>query len=118
MKEIQSDVVLISLSRHELRQLLREEVQACLSTQITTTAQASDYEPMETLVRDRKVSESLLYKISSKRLVTTKKIGRRLYFNVAELEAYFARTTKKSLKQLESDLDKGVFSKNSRAKSH
>lgn len=108
-KESFTDLILISISRHEFRQIIREELTQHTSNNPTTVTDANLYKPINTLVIEKKISRSLLYQISSKRLVTTKKVGRQLFFHVAELEQHFARTTKKSLNTINADLEGKLF---------
>jgi len=108
-KESLTDLILISISRHEFRQMIREELAQHTLHKPKAVADDNLYESIDTLAREKKISKSMLYQVSSKRLVTTKKVGRQLFFHVAELEQYFARTTKKSLNVINADLEGKLF---------
>lgn len=115
-KESLNDLILISMSKHEFQQMMEEVFAKHNSTKPTTAADNNLYESIDTLAREKKISKSMLYQLSSKRLVTTKKVGRQLFFHVAELEQYFARTTKKSLNAINADLEGDLFNRVSKGK--
>lgn len=115
-KESPTDLILISISRHEFRQMIREELAQHTSNKPPAVADDNLYKSIDILTKEKKISKSMLYQISSKRLVTTKKVGRHLFFHVTELEQYFARTTKKSLNSINADLESDLFNRVSKRK--
>ena len=103
---------LISLSPDDFRQVIREEVERAVgrSAPALTTPDQPHYLPLAQAAERHGVSKSYLYRLSSQRTISTRRVGRNVQFDAKELEAHFDKTAKRSLAAIDADLKKsGVF---------
>ncbi|TVT37855.1 helix-turn-helix domain-containing protein [Hymenobacter setariae] len=96
----------INLSPDDLRQLLREEVERLLR-QAQPNPVEKPYLSITQAEQQHGVSKSFLYRLSSNREVSTRRVGKSIQFDAKELENYFDKTAKRSHAAIEADLKKG-----------
>ena len=103
---------LISLSSDDFRQVIREEVERAVgrSAPAPVLSDQPFYLPLAQAAELHGVSASYLYRLSSQRTVSTRRVGKNIQFDAKELEAHFNKTAKRSLAAIDADLKKsGVF---------
>lgn len=99
----------ISLTPDDLRQVIREEVERAVGRQ-PTTADQPKYIPIPEAAQRHGVSKSYLYRLSSDRAISTRRVGKSIQFDAQELEDHFNKTAKRSQAAIDADLKKsGVF---------
>ena len=104
------NLTFISLSPDDLRELLREEIQKAVGRPGTSPVAQPKYLSIDQAVQRHGVSKSFLYRLSSERTISTRRVGRSIQFDASELEAHFNSTTKKSQTAIDAELKKtGIF---------
>ena len=98
------------ISTEDLRKIFREEVERALSRPAPSAPSQLRYVAISDAVVKHRVSKSFLYRLSSERTVSTRRVGKSIEFDAQELESYFDRTAKRSKAAIDSDMKKdGVF---------
>lgn len=103
---------LISLSPDDFRQVIREEVERAVgrSAPALTTPTQPQYLLIAQAVERHGVSKSYLYRLSSQRVISTRRVGKAIQFDADELDAHFDKTAKPSQTVVDAKLkQRGVF---------
>lgn len=99
----------ITLAPEDLRQLLREEIERAIN-RTKPSSFDQPYLSIPQAAQRHGVSKSFLYRLSSNRDVSTRRVGKSIQFDTKELEDYFDKTAKRSQAAIDADLKKsGVF---------
>jgi len=99
----------ISLTPDEIRRIFREEFKRAGCRQ-PTTADQPKYIPIPEAAQRHGVSKSYLYRLSSDRTISTRRVGKSIQFDAQELEDHFNKTAKRSQAAIDADLKaNGVF---------
>ena len=102
------ELTLISIE--DLRKFLREEFERGLSRPALIPPDQPRFLAISAAVKKHGVSKSFLYRLSSERTVSTRRVGKCIEFDAQELESYFDKTAKRSKAAIDADLKKdGVF---------
>lgn len=100
----------ITLSPEDLRNVIREEIERAVRQPTKATAEPSAYFTLAQAVERYGVSKSYLYRLSSKREVSTRRVGKSVQFDSSELVAHFDKTAKRSQTAIDAELrTQGVF---------
>ncbi|MBF9236770.1 helix-turn-helix domain-containing protein [Hymenobacter sp. BT683] len=103
-------LTVISLSPDDLRQVIREEVERIVRRPSPALTEPLRYLSISDAVQKHRVSKSFLYRLSSERTISTRRVGKSVEFDAQELEAYFDKTARKSINTIDANLRKeGVF---------
>ena len=103
---------LISLSPDDFRQVIREEVERAVgrSAPALTPPTQPQYLPITQAAERHGVSKSYLYRLSSQRVISTRRVGKAIQFDAGELDAHFDKTAKPSQTVVDAELkQRGVF---------
>lgn len=95
------------ISTEELRRILREEVERAISRPTLIAPDKPRYLAIADAAHKHRVSKSFLYRLSSERTISTRRVGKCIEFDAQELETYFDKTAKKSVIAIDADLKKG-----------
>ena len=102
-------VTIIPLSPDDIRRFIHEAVERTVGRQSTTVDQPK-YIPIPEAAQRHGVSKSYLYRLSSDRAISTRRVGKSIQFDVQELEDHFNKTAKRSKTAIDADLKaNGVF---------
>ncbi|WP_375418300.1 hypothetical protein [uncultured Hymenobacter sp.] len=100
----------ITLSPNDLRNVIREEVERVINRPAPVPSDQLRYLPISNAAQKHGVSRSYLYRLSSKQIVSTRRVGKSIQFDAQELEAHFNKTAKRSQTAIDADLrQQGVF---------
>ena len=100
----------IPLSPDDLRNVIREEVERAIGRPAVGSTDKPKYLSRSQASKKYGVSDSFLYRLSSEREVSTRRVGKNVEFDANELEELFNRKTKRSKFAIDADLKKqGVF---------
>lgn len=95
------------ISTEDLRKIFREEVERALSRPAPISPDQPRFLAISAAVKKHGISKSFLYRLSSERTITTRRVGKSVEFDSQELEAYFDKTAKKSITAIDCELKKG-----------
>lgn len=107
--DVPMQLTFISLSPDDLRQVIREEVERAVGRQ-PKKADQPQYLSIQDAAQRHGVSKSYLYRLSSQRAISTRRVGKSIQFDAKELDGHFNKTAKQSQAAIDADLKKsGVF---------
>ena len=100
----------IQLTPEELRLIIREEFKTVVGRPRQALFDQLRYLSIADPAQKYRVSKSFLYRLSSERTISTRRVGKSIEFDAQELETYFDKTARKSISAIDADLKKeGVF---------
>lgn len=100
----------IHLSPENVRIIFREEFERAVGRPVAGSTDKAKYLSRSQASEKYGVSDSFLYRLSSDREVSTRRVGKNIEFDADELEAYFNKKAKPSKGSIDADLKKeGVF---------
>ena len=100
----------ITLSPDEIKNLISEGIQQAVGWLPVGSTEKPKYLSRSQASKKYGVSDSFLYRLSSDREVSTRRVGKNVEFDANELEEHFNRKAKRSKVSIDADLKKqGVF---------
>ena len=104
------DYTIISFTISQIQDFIRKEIERVVDRDKPLPTDQRRYLPISDAAQKYRVSKSFLYRLSSERTISTRRVGKSIEFDAQELETYFDKTARKSISAIDADLKKeGVF---------